>query len=56
LLLLPLYPRLAYNICIIEGCSVNEAAGLLGLNESQVAGHVQEARTLLKNIMTASIQ
>jgi len=51
-LLLPLYPRLAYNICVIEGCSGKEAAGLLGINESQVAGHVQKARTLLKNAVT----
>jgi DNA-directed RNA polymerase specialized sigma24 family protein len=52
LLLLPLYPRLAYNICIIEGCSGNEAARLLGITESQVTGHVQKARALLKNTMT----
>lgn len=56
LLLLPLYPRLAYNICVIEGCSIGEATGLLGINESQVAGHVQKARTLLKNAMTKSFQ
>lgn len=51
LLLLPLLPRLAYNICIIDGCSDTEAAGLLGISERQLAGHVQKARTLLRNAM-----
>lgn len=53
LLLLPLYPRLAYNICMIEGYFDKEAAGLLGINEGEVAGQVQVARTLLKNALTA---
>jgi len=52
-LLLPLYPRLAYNLCIIESYSPNETATLLGINESEVVDHVQTARTLLKNAMTA---
>jgi DNA-directed RNA polymerase specialized sigma24 family protein len=51
LLLLPLYPRLAYNLCVIEGCAGDETAALLGIDESEVAFHVQTARTLLKNAM-----
>jgi hypothetical protein len=52
-LLLPLYPRLAYNLCVIEGFSGDETAALLGINESEVADHVQTARTLLMNAMNA---
>jgi len=52
-LLLPLYPRLAYNICIIEGYTGKEAAGLLGITESEVAEHIQIARTQLKNAMVS---
>jgi DNA-directed RNA polymerase specialized sigma24 family protein len=52
-LLLPLYPRLAYNLLVGESFSVDETAALLGINESEVADHVQTARTLLKNAMTA---
>jgi DNA-directed RNA polymerase specialized sigma24 family protein len=51
-LLLPLYPRLAYNLCVSESFSGDETAALLGINESEVADHVQTARTLLKNAMT----
>ena len=50
---LPLYPRLAYNICVIESYSEDESATLLRINKSEVAAHVQTARTLLKNAMTA---